>query len=196
MAAERQRWALLAAGLVLVAVGAMLVAALVGSDDSGTRSAPPASTPTSDARLTRLTARDFTIDYPSGWSVVRVDHESSGATYLDTTVRRSRGDTDHLLRVDVLPVGDPRAVADDALAALRRRDDFTLLRDEPLRLRTRSGDYDAIALDFLLGDIRSVDVLFGDVSGRVFAVLTRSPVSEHDDWVPLYEQVRASFRAT
>ena len=174
--------------------GVLIVAALVGweGDDSGTTS--PSSPPTTDRDLTRLTADDFSIDYPAGWTVARIDHEPAGAHYLDTTINRARGDSKHLVRVDVTALGDARTVANDALASLGERDDFRLLRDEPVQLHTRSGDYDAISLTFELGTIRSVDVIFGDATGRVFAVLTRAPIDDYDAWAPIYERVRASLR--
>jgi hypothetical protein len=198
VAFDRGRWGWTAAGIALLGVAVVLIAALVGTDHDPVPSSSATTTSTSPEgwRLTRLTADDFSIDYPVGWSVQRVDHVPAGATYLDTTVRRTRGSSDHLLRVDVLPAGDPRSVADDALAALRERHDFTLRHDRATRIVTRSGTYDAVELEFDLGVIRSVDVIFEDGVGRVFAVLTRAPAAEHDDWVALYDRVRSSIRAS
>jgi hypothetical protein len=197
VAVDRQRALWLAAAVALVLAGVLIVVQLIGWD-----SGPPSgstvtsSPPTTDPGLTRLTAADFSIDYPTGWRVARIDHVPKGAHYLDTTINRVRGDSSHLVRVDVIDAGDPRTVANDALAALRTRRGFALVHDEPVQLHTRSGDYDAISLAFELGGIRSVDVIFGDVTGRVFAVLTRAPVDGYDDWAPTYERVRASLRIT
>lgn len=177
--------------------GVLIVVELTGWErgtPSGTTS--PASPPTTDPGLTRLTAADFSIDYPTGWRVARIDHVPAGAGYLDTTINRVRGDSCHLVRVDVMARGDARAVADAALASLRSRSDFTLLDDEAVQLHTRSGDYDAFSLTFELGSVRSVDVIFGDATGRVFAVLTRAPINGYDEWAPIYERVRASLRIT
>lgn len=200
-----QPWGWFAAGLTLILVGVLLVAELTGwrSDEPATpptttTAAPPATDP-GLTRLTRLTARDFSIDYPAGWSVDRVDVVPSGADYLDTTVTRVANDSHHLVRVDVLPDGDARAVADDAIASLEGRGDFDLLRDEPVRFQTRSDVYEAVYLEFELDHpvdgsrIRTIDIFFGDASGRVFAVLTRSPVADHASWASTFARVRASL---
>lgn len=197
-----QPWGWFAAGLTLILVGVLLVVELTGWDNDDASIAPSSTTSvatTTDPPLTRLTARDFSIDYPAGWSVDRVDVVPSGAGYLDTAVTRSPHDTHHLVRVDVLPTGDPRTTADDALASLRGRPDFDLLRDDPVRFQTRSGVYDAVYLEFELDHpvdgsrIRTVDIFFGGASGRVFAVLTRAPVAGYASWESTFARVRASL---
>jgi hypothetical protein len=176
------------------------------SSEGEASSTPTTRRPTTTQRATTTSgstrptahAQDFSIEYPHGWQIDKLDVVPPGTAYLDTTIKRDLADPHYVVRVDVLPNGSARGTADDAIRGLRDRSGFVLLRNEPTTLYTASAAYAAVLVEFLLDHpdsgmpLHTVDVFFEDDSGRVFAILTRAPTSDWYSWEPTFESVRSS----
>ena len=90
------------AGLPTTSGGGVLPTTLPRS--TSTTSTVPTISPES-AGLTALSASDFSIRYPVGWTVEKQDVVPAGTAYRDTTIKRDVSDPHYVVRVDVASVG-------------------------------------------------------------------------------------------
>jgi hypothetical protein len=154
----------------------------------------------SSGALTGLQASDFSISYPNGWTVEKVDDVPKGTSYRDTTIKRDLTDPHYVVRVDVMRGKDYRTAADEAVAALQPRPSFSLISRRDAVITTGTGSVQAVYVEFLLDHpdtgarLHTVDVFFGDGSGRTFAVLTRAPDSSFASWEDVFASVRESIQ--
>jgi hypothetical protein len=204
----------------LLLIGVLVILAVIGnqmsksSDDSGSggttaatyttttyrRSTTPSSTgQVASPGLTTVQASDFSVSYPTGWTVEKKDVVPAGTNYKDTTIKRDISDPHYVVRVDVLPGGSVGQVADNVVAGLAKNPSFRQIDRRSISFTTASGTYSAVYLEFLLNHtdtgvpMHTVDVLFNDSRGRNFAVLTRAPESDYATHASLFGRVRSSI---
>ncbi len=170
--------------------------------DATLTAAPTTASAVSSARepsdMTTLNASDFSIEYPTGWNVEKQEVVPKGTNYRDTTIKRDITDPHYVVRVDVLPGGDPQTTVDQVVTDLRRKPGFREVSRRSGPFATPSGTFDAVTLEFLLNHpdsgipMRTVDVFFRDGRGRSFAVLTRAPESDYSAYAAIFARVRSS----
>jgi len=161
--------------------------------------APPASAAAAPS-LERFTGHDFSIDYPAGWAIAKNEERPAGTDNLiSTRMRRTPESSDYLVAVDVSLGSATGAVVDENLAVLRNDASYQELAHRSISFTTRSGTYDATLLEFVLMHpddgtvLHCVDVFFTPSPGRTFAILTRAPTLDYDNWAATLDRARSSL---
>jgi Trypsin-like peptidase domain len=160
------------------------------------QAAPPPSTSTpSTASAATYRGHDYTILYPSSWTVEADEVQKSG--YTDTTIR-DPADSRTLLRIDLSdnPPGDALAAAMPVVNALRRQSGY----QELALSRTTFNGYDAAYWEFVVPEggvpVHKVDVFFTNEYGEGVAVLTQTPATRWDSVAAAFKAVRDSYMSS
>jgi Trypsin-like peptidase domain len=165
------------------------------SQGATSQAAPPpqaTSTPSAPSAAT-YSGHDYTILYPSTWTIESDEAQKGG--YTDTTIR-DPSDSRRLLRIDVSdkpPPSDALAAAMLVVNSLRRQSGY----QELALTRTTFNGYDAAYWEFVVPErgvpVHKVDLFFINEYGEGVAILTQTPATQWQGAAAAFKAVRDSY---
>jgi hypothetical protein len=136
----------------------------------------------------------FSVAYPGYWTVETAEKDLG--SYLDTTIRDPDDPVHTFLRIDVSPqvnVSDAEAAAAPVIASLEDQPGYVLIDYYLFNF----GGYSALWWEFRVEEkgalVHKVDVFFIDDEGAGFGFLTQAPENSYYVWLPIFDEIRASF---